>query len=118
MMNLTIIRNSVLVTAAGMLLFAEFLHPVFHNQAIIPNLESKCFAGGAPCLEQGDTALAHSEYPCPICSSMFLKYCANDSGTAVLCAFQDAAVLPPLPDFVFVKINHPGFPRAPPVAFS
>jgi len=126
MINLTIIRNVALVIAMGMLLLAEFLHPVFHNHSLFPGQESKCITGATPCLVQGDTALkhdadkgiAHAEYPCPICSSTFLKYCASDSSSVVLYCNQDpAAVLPPQ-DFVFVETNFTGSPRAPPVLFS
>ena len=126
MINLTIIRNVALVIAMGMLLLAEFLHPAFHNHNIFHGQESKCITGGTPCLVHGDTALkhdadrgiAHAEYPCPICSSAFLKYCANDSISFALSCYHDpVAVLPPQ-DFVFVEINFTGNPRAPPVPFS
>ena len=126
MINLTIIRNVVLVIAMGMLLLAEFLHPVFHNHSIFPGQESKCANGGTLCLAQGDTALrhdtdtvlAHAEYACPICSSTFLKYCASDSSPAVLYCYHDTVTVLPPPDFVFVETNFTGFPRAPPVLFS
>jgi hypothetical protein len=114
MKNLTTIRNSALAIAVGLLLFAEFLHPVFHNHDACSRQESQCFVGGTPCLAQGDAAFAHVEYACSICSAMFLKYCASDSTFVVRCNYQDTAVL--LPQyFVFVETDFTGFPRAPPV---
>lgn len=126
MINLTIIRNIALVIAMGMLLLAEFLHPVFHNHNILPGQENKCTNGGTLCFVQDDTALkhdadtwlAHVEYPCPVCSSAFLKYCASDSISAVLYRYQDTVTVSPPQDLVLIETNFTGSPRAPPVLFS
>lgn len=115
MIKLTIMRNSVLAIALSLLLFAEFLHPIFHDTC--SKQESQCFASGALCLEQGDATFVHTEDACPICSSMFLKYCANNSTPIVSCSYYMTAVLSPL-DFVFVETYFTGSPRAPPIVFS
>jgi len=118
MINLTTIRNSVLALAMGVLLFAEFLHPLFHNHHdTCSGQESQCFSDDTPSLVQGDFEFAHAEHACSICSTMFLTYCANDSTSIVSCKYQDFAVLLPQ-DFVFVKTHFTGSPRAPPVVFS
>ena len=118
MINLTTIRNSVLALAMGVLLFAEFLHPVFHNHHdTCSRQESRCFTDDTPCLTPGDFELERAEHACSICSSMFLTYCANGSTSIVLCKYQDSAVLSPL-NFVFVETDFTGSPRAPPVIFS
>jgi len=119
MINLTTIRNSVLALAMGVLLFAEFLHPLFHNHhdTCSYGQESQCFSVDTPSLVQGGLEFPHVDYACSICTSTFLKYCANDSRSIVSYKYQDFAVLLPQ-DFVFVKTVFTGYPRAPPVVFS
>jgi len=103
----------------SLLLFAEFLHPLFHNHHhdTCPSQESQCLTDNTPCLTQGDFELAHAEHACSICSSMFLTYCASDPSPIISCKYQDSAVLSPL-DFIFVATDFTGSPRAPPVIFS
>jgi len=113
MIDLTIIRNSALATAFSLLLLAGFLHPVFHNHDTHSIPKSKCLNDDEPCL-QDDT---DAECPCPICSSLFLKYHAGNSILIASCSYHSTAVLSPL-DFVILKINFNGSPRAPPDVFS
>ncbi|MFA6102131.1 MAG: hypothetical protein WCV67_11515 [Victivallaceae bacterium] len=110
MINLTTIRNSALALAMGLLLFAEFLHPAFHNHATC----SRSLTGGTTGLAQGDFEFTHAGHACLICSSMFLKYCANVSSAIVICNRQDIVILLP-PDFIFIETNLTILPRAPPV---
>ena len=119
MVNLTIIRSLALVLAMSMLLFAEFLHPVFHNQSICFWQEAKCCIDSTLCIEDDDPDFTYVvENACPICLSNLLKYCVIDSAPAILYDYQDIAVLAPLPDFVFIEINLIDSPRAPPVLLS
>jgi hypothetical protein len=113
MIKSAIMRNLALTIAMGLLLFAEFLHPVFHNHDTCSKQETQYFVDGAPCLVQGDFELEHTEDACPICSSMFLKYCANNSTFIGLCNYLNYAILLPL-NFIFVETHFTGSPRAPP----
>ncbi len=115
MINLRTIRNLVLAIAMGVLLFAEFLHPLFHNDHdTCSGQESQCFSDDTPSLVQGDFEVAYVECACSICASAFLKYYAGDSAAVVLSSYHDSAALLPR-DFIFVNTNLTGFPRAPPV---
>jgi hypothetical protein len=109
------IKNSVLALAMGVLLFAEFLHPAFHNHHdTCSRQESQCFTGKTPALVNSDLKFTHVDSACSICASAFLKYYAGDSVAVVLCSYQDSAALLPQ-NFVFVKTHFTGSPRAPPV---
>ena len=115
MINLTTIRNSALALAMGVLLFAEFLHPFLHNlHDTCSTLETQCFTDETPALVKSDLKFTHVDSACSICASAFLKYYAGDSRVVVFCSYQDSAVLLPR-DFIFVKTNFTGSPRAPPV---
>ena len=115
MTNLVTIKNSVLALAMGVLLFAEFLHPAFHNHHdTCSRQESQCFTGKTPALVNSDLKFTHVDSACSICASAFLKYYAGDSVAVVLCSYQDSAALLPQ-NFVFVKTHFTGSPRAPPV---
>ena len=115
MINLRTIRNLVLASAMGVLLFAEFLHPLFHNDHdTCFKQESECVTDRTSFLAQGDFELVHADHACSICASAFLKYYAGDSVAVVLCSYQDSAALLPQ-NFVFVKTHFTGSPRAPPV---
>ena len=115
MTNLVTIKNSVLALAMGVLLFAEFLHPAFHNHHdTCSRQESQCFTGKTPALVNSDLKFTHVDSACSICASAFLKYYAGDSTGSLLCNYQGAEVSLPQ-DFVFVKYYFTGSPRAPPV---
>lgn len=117
MIKLAIIRNFALATALGMLLFAEFLHPIFHEHETCSWQENQCLTSGTSYLVQGDAVFVHAEYACPICYSMFLKYCANNSTFIGLCNYLNSTILLTL-NFVFVETHFTGSPRAPPIVFS
>ncbi len=113
MIILTAIRNSALAIAIGVLLFAELLHPAFHNHETCSRHEDQYLVDGTPCLVQGDLEIEHSEDFCPICSSMLLKYCANNSTSIRLCNYLNSTIGLPQ-SFIFVETYFIGSPRAPP----
>lgn len=113
MISLTMIRNSGLAIVFGLLLFAEFLHPVFHQHDSCFMQENQYCTAEFPDLMPVDGSLMHGEYACSICATMFMKYCFNNSILTVACSYHESAVLLSL-DFVFVETNITGSPRAPP----
>lgn len=114
MIKLRVIRNMMLAAALSLLLFAEALHPLFHEHCDSDDCgASLAEASGAPFLTRGDVALDQHKKICPICSSALLKYCGYAQKISIGCDCQN---LCPMfsPVFVFVEINLLHSPRAPP----
>jgi len=104
----------MLLAAWSLLLFADVLHPVFHEHCgASDDCDVRPLIGvEAPFLTHA-VAFDHHETTCPICSSALLKYCISIQKTAIGCDCQNLCSLFS-PIFVFVKINLLHSSRAPP----
>jgi hypothetical protein len=114
---ITLLRSLMLTAGIYSLLFAELLHPVFHDLTAHPE-QIKQFTASTQYIAQTDAALNHSGHiPCPVCSCTLHGCCLNDSPPIFSHSYQVIAELSPQ-KYIFPEITFYSFARAPPVTFS